>query len=99
MFVRTFLSLLKFCALSGLTVGTGCGQEKQPQRAAPGASSALSSGAEPYENDCIVCHENDLKGSGPFPPPYGVSSDLKTLSRRHAGQFAEYDVLRCCTMV
>jgi hypothetical protein len=94
MFVWTFLSLLKFCALSGLTVGTDCGQEKQPRKAAPDASSALSSGAEPYQNHCIVCHGNNSKGSGPFPPPYGVPSDLKTLSRRHAGKFPEYYVLQ-----
>jgi mono/diheme cytochrome c family protein len=94
MFVRTFLSLLKFYALSGLMVGTCCGQERQPQKAAPDASSAPSSGAELFKNHCVVCHGNDLKGSGPFPPPYRVPPDLTTLSRRHAGRFPEYYVLQ-----
>jgi hypothetical protein len=94
MFDRTFFSLLKFCAFAGLPVGTCCGQERQSQKAAPDASSVLSSGALLYENYCVVSHGNDLKESGPFPPPCRVPHDLTTLSRRHAGKFPECDVLR-----
>jgi mono/diheme cytochrome c family protein len=93
MFVRTFFSLLKFCAHSGLTRDTCCAK-KQPRKAASDAPSALSFGAGLYENHCVACHGDDWKESGPFPRPYRVPPDLTTLSRRHAGKFPEYDVPR-----
>jgi mono/diheme cytochrome c family protein len=93
MFVRTLGSLLALCAFSGWMVGLCFAQEKQSKKA-PGASSELSAGAELYKDHCVVCHGDDLKGSGPFPLPYRVPPDLTTLSQRHAGKFPEAYVLR-----
>jgi mono/diheme cytochrome c family protein len=93
MFVRTLGSLLRLCAFSGSIVGLCFAQEKQSQTV-PDTSSALSAGAELYKDHCVVCHGDDLKGKGPFPPPYRVPPDLTTLSHRHAGKFPETYVLR-----
>jgi mono/diheme cytochrome c family protein len=88
MIFRTLGNLLSLCVLSGFTVGLCGGQEKQPQKI-PEESSTLSSGAALYKQHCAVCHGDDLKGNGPFPPPYRVPPDLTTLSRRHGGKFPE----------
>jgi mono/diheme cytochrome c family protein len=47
------------------------------------------SGAELYTRHCAVCHRNDLRGAGPFPPPYRNPPDLTKLARRHGGKFPE----------
>jgi mono/diheme cytochrome c family protein len=47
------------------------------------------SGAELYTRHCAVCHGNDLRGAGPFPPPYRKPPDLTKLARRHEGKFPE----------
>jgi mono/diheme cytochrome c family protein len=93
MIVRTLGTLLRFCALWGLMVGL-CGGQEKPEPKVPEASSATSSGAELYQQHCLACHGNDLKGNGPFPPPYRVPPDLSTLSRRHSGKFPEAYVSR-----
>jgi Cytochrome c len=82
MFVRTLGSLLRLCAFSGSMVGLCFAQEKQSQKT-PDTSSALALGAELYKDHCVVCHGDDLKGNGPFPPPCRVSTDFITLSHRH----------------
>ena len=63
MVVRTLGNLLRFCALSGWTVGL-CGGQEKPAPKVPEASSAPSSGAELYKQHCVACHGNDLKGMG-----------------------------------
>jgi hypothetical protein len=90
---RTFGNLLRLCVLSGLIVGLCSGQEKQVQKV-PEASSTLSSGDALYTQHCALCHGNDLKGNGPFPPPYRVPPDLTTLSRRHGGKSASQGFCR-----
>jgi mono/diheme cytochrome c family protein len=55
------------------------------------------SGAQLYEQNCAVCHGDDLKGTGPAPEPYRAPPDLTTLARRNGGQFPDAyvaDVLR-----
>lgn len=93
MIFRALGNVLRLCVLSGLIVGLCRGQEKQVQKV-PEASSTLLSGAELYTQHCAVCHGSDLKGNGPFPPPYRVPPDLTTLSRRHGGKFPEAYVSR-----
>jgi mono/diheme cytochrome c family protein len=88
MVMRTLGNLLRFCALAGWMVGVCSGQEKPPPKV-PDASSSLSSGEELFKQHCVACHGNDMKGNGPFPPPYRVPPDLSTLSRRHGGKFPE----------
>jgi mono/diheme cytochrome c family protein len=88
MIFQTLGNVLRSCALWGLIVGLFGGQE-MPQEKAPGPSSTLSSGAELFKQHCAVCHGDDLKGNGPFPPPYRVPPDLTTLARRHGGKFPE----------
>lgn len=51
--------------------------------------SETPSGAELYARHCAVCHGNDLRGAGPFPPPYRKPPDLTSLARRHGGKFPE----------
>jgi mono/diheme cytochrome c family protein len=85
MVMRTLGNLLRFCALAGRMAGVCSGQENP----VPKVPSALSSGAELYKQHCVACHGEDLKGNGPFPPPYRVPPDLSTLSRRHGGKFPE----------
>jgi mono/diheme cytochrome c family protein len=60
--------------------------QQNPTKRAPAAS---ISGAELYAQRCSACHGNDLKGSGPFPPPYRTPPDLTTLARRHGGKFPD----------
>src|SRR5580765_6466129 len=49
----------------------------------------ISSGAELYAQHCAVCHGSDLRGAGPFPPPYRKPPDLTKLAQRHGGKFPE----------
>jgi hypothetical protein len=37
----------------------------------------------------VVCHGNDLKGSGPVVYPFRAPPDLTTLARRHSGEFPD----------
>jgi mono/diheme cytochrome c family protein len=54
----------------------------------PAATSAdAPSGALLYNQHCVACHGSDLKGAGPFPPPYRTPPDLTTLTLRHGGKF------------
>jgi mono/diheme cytochrome c family protein len=62
---------------------------QQNSTKAPAAPAASASGAELYAKRCIACHGNDLKGNGPFPPPYRTPPDLTTLARRHGGKFPD----------
>jgi len=52
-------------------------------------SSDAPSGTELYAQHCAICHGNDLRGAGPFPPPYRKPPDLGRLARRHGGKFPE----------
>jgi mono/diheme cytochrome c family protein len=75
------------CCVLLIFISCACyAQEKSPKRhdATP---PDLSSGAELYNQHCVACHGKDLKGAGPFPPPYRMPPDLTTLSRRHGGRF------------
>jgi mono/diheme cytochrome c family protein len=76
------------CALLGSLVSPNTVQEK-PLAKPPVAPSDLPSGAELYKQYCAACHGEDLKGAGPFPPPYRKPPDLTTLTRRHAGKFPD----------
>jgi mono/diheme cytochrome c family protein len=76
------------CALLGSILSGSAAQERQAKKP-PAASSNPSSGAELYKKHCAVCHGTDLKGNGPFPPPYRMPPDLTTLARRHGGKFPE----------
>lgn len=52
-------------------------------------ASNTPTGVELYAQHCAVCHGNDLRGAGPFPPPYRKPPDLSKLARRHGGKFPE----------
>ncbi len=81
---------LMSCIWTGSLVAVLATQEKQSEKPAI-SSSESPSGAELYNKRCAVCHGNDLKGTGPFPPPYRTPPDLTTLARRHGGEFpADY---------
>jgi len=75
-----------WCALAASVATISDGQQTAAKKA-PAAPAAVISGAELYAQRCSTCHGNDLKGSGPFPPPYRTPPDLTTLSRRHGGKF------------
>ena len=75
------------CALLGLIVSVSVAQEQDKKTPLPSSNSP--SGGELYKQHCAVCHGGDLKGSGPFPPPYRVPPDLTTLARRHGGKFPD----------
>jgi mono/diheme cytochrome c family protein len=64
-------------------------QNSEAKVPAPAAPAASTSGAELYARRCNACHGNDLKGNGPFPPPYRTPPDLTTLARRHGGKFPD----------
>jgi mono/diheme cytochrome c family protein len=65
--------------------------QDEPARKTPAALAAekVPSGAELYAQHCAVCHDSDVKGNGPVPPPYRVPPDLTTLARRYHGKFPE----------
>lgn len=74
------------CALLGIIVSVCGAQEKQAKKT---PSSNSPTGAELYKQHCAVCHGDDLRGNGPFPPPYRTPPDLTTLARRHGGKFPD----------
>ena len=76
------------CALLGSMISASAEQDRQAKKL-PTASSNPSSGAELYKQHCAACHGTDLKGNGPFPPPYRMPPDLTKLDRRHGGKFPE----------
>ncbi len=48
-----------------------------------------ASGAELYQQNCAICHGDDLKGGSAVPYPYRKAPDLTALARRHGGEFPE----------
>ena len=80
------IRVVVFCALLGSIVRISCAQEKQDKKVAAGPPDTRS-GAELYAQHCAACHGSDLKGNGPFPPPYRVPPDLTTLALRHGRKF------------
>lgn len=76
------------CALLGSMVSGSAAQEQQAKKPPSGASNPPT-GAELYKQHCATCHGTDLKGNGPFPPPYRTPPDLTTLARRHGGKFPD----------
>ena len=88
MVIRAIRNIVVLWVLWGVFVGTLAAQEKQGT-SEPVAPANPPSGAELYKQDCGACHGDDLKGSGPFPPPYRVPPDLTTLARRHGGKFPD----------
>ena len=88
MFIRVVRIVAGLCALFGSVVNLYSAQEK-PIAKDQSATSSQPSGAELYKRHCAACHGDDLKGAGPFPPPYRVPPDLTTLARRHGGKFPD----------
>lgn len=86
MISRVAFIFIGWCALAASVGAINAGQQSAAKKA-PAAPPAAISGAELYAQRCSTCHGNDLKGSGPFPPPYRTPPDLTTLSRRHGGKF------------
>jgi len=76
-----------FCWVSLIfTAGICCARGKSENK--PSATPAdTPSGALLYNQHCAACHGSDLKGAGPFPPPYRTPPDLTTLTLRHGGRF------------
>jgi mono/diheme cytochrome c family protein len=66
MIIRILGNVLRLSVLSGWIVGFCGGQEKEMQKAAQ-TSTSNSAGEELYQQHCVVCHGNDMKGNGPFP--------------------------------
>jgi mono/diheme cytochrome c family protein len=82
MLSRRFLSAVLMCTLLTSFVIPLLAQDQQTKKI-PDTSAA----AELYQQHCAVCHGSDLKGAGPFPPPYRTPPDLTKLARRHGGRF------------
>jgi mono/diheme cytochrome c family protein len=74
------------CALIAPTVILQAGQD-QANQSGTVVSPQAPSGAGLFTQHCASCHGSDLKGAGPFPPPYRTPPDLTTLARRHGGKF------------
>lgn len=87
MIVRAIRRVM-ICTLFG-SVFSACAVQGQQSKKAPVPASNLPSGVELYQKHCEPCHGSDLKGNGPFPPPYRMPPDLTTLVRRHGGKFPD----------
>jgi mono/diheme cytochrome c family protein len=85
---RMIRNVVVLSAMLGLVVALSSARDTQVQKD-PATSSSSPSGVALYKQHCAVCHGEDLKGNGPFPPPYRVPPDLTTLARRHGGKFPE----------
>ncbi len=67
-----------------------CFAQENPATNVPSPSSSTTpEGAQLFAQHCVTCHAADLKGAGPFPPPYRTPPDLTTLAKRHGGKFPE----------
>lgn len=86
MISRLIFIFAGWCTLGASVAAISAGQQDATKKA-PAAPAAAISGAELYVQRCSNCHGNDLKGNGPFPPPYRTPPDLTTLARRHGGKF------------
>jgi mono/diheme cytochrome c family protein len=86
--IRVIRGVVASCVLLASVVSPYLAQEK-PAAKHPGAPSNLPSGAELFKQHCATCHGENLKGAGPFPPPYRMPPDLTTLARRHGGKFPD----------
>jgi mono/diheme cytochrome c family protein len=92
---------LKILRVAGLfiaswTLSVCLANEPGGQKSVDTSASSVTapSGAELFTKHCAVCHGADLKGTGPFPPPYRTPPNLTTLSQRHGGKFPEAYVSR-----
>lgn len=92
MIIRTTRWVI-ICALLGSIVSVTAAQGQEAKKASV-PNSNVPSGAELYKKHCEACHGSDLKGNGPFPPPYRTPPDLTTLARRHGGKFPDAYVAR-----
>lgn len=81
-------SVVVLYALLGSLVNLHGAQEK-PVKKVPVAPTSAPSGAALYKQHCAVCHGDDLRGTGPVPPPYRVPPNLTTMARRHGGVFPD----------
>jgi mono/diheme cytochrome c family protein len=86
MISRVAFIFVGWCTLGASIAVINAGQQNAAKQAPPAPATAIS-GAELYAQRCSTCHGNDLKGNGPFPPPYRTPPDLTTLARRHGGKF------------
>jgi mono/diheme cytochrome c family protein len=86
--IRIIRSVLVSCVLLASVVNLYPAQEK-PAAKHSSAPANMPSMAELYKQHCAACHGDDLKGAGPFPPPYRKPPDLTTLARRHGGTFPD----------
>jgi len=86
-FLSALIADYAFRCVLLISISFACSaQEKSPNRQCATAANS-SSGAELYNQHCVACHGVDLKGAGPFPPPYRTPPDLTTLTQRHGGKF------------
>ena len=88
MIIGAMRNIVMSCVLLGSIAGAPAAQQA-PGKKPPLTSPSLQSGAELFKQHCVVCHGDDLKGSGPFPAPYRRPPDLTTLARRHGSQFPD----------
>ena len=88
MIMRILGNVLRLSVLSGWSVGL-CGEQEKEMQKPTQTSTSTSAGEGLYQQHCVVCHGNDMKGNGPFPEPYRMPPDLTSLSRRYGGKFPE----------
>jgi mono/diheme cytochrome c family protein len=86
MLIRTTRPILLLALLASILIVSSAQEQARKGSIPP---SNTTSGAQLYSQHCAVCHGADLKGNGPFPPPYRTPPDLTTLARRHGGKFPE----------
>ncbi|HMD10037.1 MAG TPA: c-type cytochrome [Candidatus Acidoferrum sp.] len=93
MVIRFIFTAVVSAALLGWFVRPCVAQEQTVAKDQVATSNPPSS-AELYKKHCAACHGDDLRGAGPFPPPYRTPPDLTTLARRHGGKFPYAYVLK-----